>query len=204
LYGASKLFKYADSIYSHLIRRRKNIGNSVKFKHPCFHRLKICESSRRKNRERNRSVRGIGEGGISTIVGIANVWHKRLVKTSWETPPALSNPPRASTDRGRRGEGARDEGNEARNRISRSSASRRSSFRKRASPGSHSREVKREIMHWTAPLVRGTEKCHWLPEFRVGGDDMLNRRGRKSSCSRITRRRRERVENRGWGEETQL
>lgn len=107
------------------------------------------------------------EGGLSTIVGIANVWHKRVVKTSWETPPACGafEPP-AGVDSRR--EDARDEGNEARNRISRSSASRRSSFRRRASPGSHSREVEREIMHWTAPSVRRTEKCHWLPEFRIG------------------------------------
>lgn len=31
-------------------------------------------------------AQGRGKGRLNTIVGIANVWHKRLVKTSWELP----------------------------------------------------------------------------------------------------------------------
>lgn len=166
-------------------RRKKNTGNPVKFKRPCFHRLKICEPSRH---DRGECRAGRGKGRLSTIVGIANVWHKRLVKTSWETPRARG----FRTPGGRRQPeegGASDEGNEARNRISRSSASRQSSFRRRASPGSHSREVEREIMHWTAPPVRRTEKCHWLPEFRVGTTTRSAEGDEEPSCSRITRRR---------------
>lgn len=143
---------------------------------------------------------GRGKGRLNTIVGIANVWHKRLVKTSWELPFArgVFEPP-AGVDNSKGG--ASDEGNEARNRISRSSASRRSSFRRRASPGSHSREVEREIMHWTAPSVRRTEKCHWLPEFRVG-ETTRSTDGERGTIVFADHPPATEIGNRGWREET--
>jgi len=101
--------------------RKRSIGTGpITFKLISRGRLKIREL------ERSRQDRESKE--ISTIVGIASVGHKRLVKTSWETPSrgTFEAPAGLPTARG----GARDEGNEARNRISRSPASRRSETRR--------------------------------------------------------------------------
>lgn len=193
--------------------RRKNSRSPVKFNRSCFHGLKICEPSRHDRKDGKRD----GDGGEwwgredkHAIVGIANVWHKRLVKTSWETPPARRTfeAPRAGVDSPPEEERVREM------RVTRPVTE----FSDRPLPDDppsgdahfaripFSRSGARDYALNRSPPIQGTEKCHWLLEFRIGtttrsADGEENRWGSRARGS-PTGVERKAIGNRGSRKET--